>query len=405
MKTLKEIQEQINLAIQKSPSADNCQPFSLVWDDKALTIFHDDSRARHILNVNEGASKIALGMLAETFRIVANANEFGTEIIVKNGFGKRNSESAWLQLSLNENSFQEKLFESDKELVPAIQQRHVNRESYEGGFIPLQLKSWIEEQVVFTEKAKTKIINFMDNSDSKNNLLFNRIAENEAYLFSKGDIFSDISKWIRFKRSDAETSKDGLHWSQLGIKIIDIPSIMLLKKFPNLLNFLYPKVVKKIRVSETKKLINSSSSLVSFWCPDQSPMSFIEVGALAMRIWTKLNQIGYGVQPLSAMSLHSVLMQQESENKAKLATQEEQQLFDSNLDVLRQTFDESQSSMPLWLFRTGVTKSLKPSQISLRKDIPVQYITTTKVKELGITQPELEQAASKLKNLDKPKLQ
>ena len=86
----------------------------------------------------------------------------------------------------------------------------------------------------------------------------------------------------------------------------------LMLKFPKILSLVRPEMKKQHR-SRTLKQLNSAAGLV---CVSTKKTTIqlegaVQAGRLMMRVWLRLTQLGFGVQPISLATL-PILFQQEN---------------------------------------------------------------------------------------------
>jgi hypothetical protein len=215
----------------------------------------------------------------------------------------------------------------------------------------------------FDDKAITRA----DCSSILSRDLLDFILSAESLVGKHSLIFPDTLPWIRFTRRELARTQDGLPWRGTGISIAEFPALYLMRSFPRTFQLFRKTGMDAIQKARIKRLLQSSSGLVCFSTFGDGLPALLSVGRLAMRLWLRLNQAGYGVQPLTISSL---LMYNA---KRGMLDPETQRLFGARYPagevLLKRDCAIPQGAEPVWLWRTGISDPLPVSWMTPRRDV------------------------------------
>lgn len=341
-------------AAARAPSGDNTQPWTFSWDGRALTVLFDPSRAHHVLDAGLSAAKISLGCVLESAFIAASAYEFSAQYqFIGLSQGARQQPAAEVTFVANDRK--------PDALLDAIPKRTTDRRPFRKGALPVEDLNAVSQ--AFGERDVVRA-HFLDSIPAD---LFDYLVAAESLVARHPSIFPDTLPWIRL--SDAETARtlDGMPWRGTGMNILQYPVLPLLRTFPRLFPVISRSGMQRVQRGTIKRLLNSSAGLFCVSTVHPGTQALLNAGRLAMRLWLRLTQLGYGVQPLTISSL--------SVYNAKIGVldPESVQLFGSHYaegeQILHRAFGIPDDHVPVWMLRTGLSSPLPLSWLTPRKGL------------------------------------
>jgi hypothetical protein len=352
MVSQEQIRSILNLAV-RAPSGDNVQPWRFEWDGEALTVIFRPSLAHHVLDAGHSASGIALGCLLQSIEIAAATEGFSIQTGFK-GFHKNESACAEIRFVAG--------YRSNESWIDALSKRATDRRPFRGGRLPMEALQ--KTAAGFDQQHRAKVYP----QHSVSNELLECLVSAETLTVVHPRIFPDTLPWIRMSRREVERKRDGMPWQGTGIGILEYPVIRFMRRFPGSFRFLSRAGMRRIYAQRMKQLIKSSAGLLCFSAPDPGPDAPIQVGRLAMRLWLRLTELGYGVQPLTIASLFVY--------NARIGAldPESRRLFERCApraeEILHRAFGIPEGETPVWMFRTGLSGPLPRSWVTPRKELP-----------------------------------
>lgn len=350
--TLSQRQSILETAVQ-APSGDNSQPWIFAWSEDVLTITHDAMRSQHPLNPGQSASALMLGCLLETIEIAAL--DVGFEISVKLLNLASEGKSPWAEVRFSSTT------QAPDPLSQYIRIRSTDRREYKKGHLSPELfqdikaneQKYFPAQMHFVSKVETDLQDY--------------IIDAEQNLIDHTDILPEVMKWTRFTMSKARKTGDGISWRNMLAKVWELPVMYLMLKFPKLLNAVRPEMVRQHR-ARTMKQLNSAAGLV---CVSTKKTAIplegaVQAGRLMMRVWLRLTQLGFGVQPISLATLPILF---HHENVMDSFFSQKLNFFKKGEQLLKKTFHVPPENFPTWMIRTGISTPLPKELRTFRRPV------------------------------------
>lgn len=335
----------------RAPSGDNTQPWSFTWQDQTLTIVFNPTKAVHVLDAGLSAAKISLGCVMESVAIAASEYGFATRAEYLD-FGGEDLTAARVAF-LNDGT-------KPDPLVDAIATRNTDRRVFKKG--PMPTPELTEVLQNFDESAGVGV-HWVDSLGPD---LFQYIVAAESLVSNHPKIFPDTVKWIRFSEQEIKRTQDGMPWRGAGINVFQYPAMRFLRAVPSAFPWLSRAGMKQVYAARMRRLLRSSAGLFCISTSRHDSLALVDVGRLAMRVWLRLTQLGYGVQPLtiSSLSLYNA--------KIGVLDAESVRLFGKRYEegerILRRAFRIPPDSFPVWMFRTGLSSPLPSAWFTQRKE-------------------------------------
>jgi hypothetical protein len=350
--------EQIEKIIQDSlpyPSGDNCQPFSFIWKDQRLEIYHDDKRGAHPLNPQNVASVLSLGSLIESISIASS--QMGCEAQVQYHPYHLEPQQAWATIQ-----FDQTLHPPD-DLISFLSERTTDRRPFQKGEIPEFLLKKSNE----TRKKNSNIQLHINSNLSPE--LMDYLIKADTLMTQHNPILPKVIQWTRLTEAQAREHGDGLTLQNMGIKVWEIPSLIMIREFPASMNLLKGPITSQHKVRVREQLESAAGVL----CVSIQKEAFSQVpdaGRLMFRSWVQLTKVGFGGQP---MTIPSMMMYCAVQNILDgLIPDNWIEYYKSNLSLVRQAFEIPEDHLPIWMLRTGRSTPLPLALRTHRR--PVQKV-------------------------------
>ena len=336
----------------RAPSGDNVQPWSFTWNGKLLTIIFRPALARHVLDGGFSASTIALGCLLESIRIAASLHGLSAPFTFS---GLPDHDGACAEIRFVPGD------QPGDPLVSALAHRTTDRRAYRGGTVPE--KDLLEIARKFDESNVASV----DLASSFAKDLVDFIVSAESLVAEHSSIFLDTLPWIRLSQKEVARTRDGMPWRGTGIGIPEYPAVCLMRLFPRSFQLFRMAGMRAAQATKIRRLLKSSAGLLCLSTPEEGSRALISVGRLSMRLWLRLTQLGYGVQPLTIPSLlmynaKNGLLDAETQRRFGARYPEGERIF-------RREFGIPASHQPVWLWRIGLSSPLPNSWQTPRRDV------------------------------------
>lgn len=318
----------------KSPSGDNCQPWTFEWDGQYLRIFYSHERGLHPLNVANLASFITLGTLLTAIDLSASEYKASCEYTL--GEMTNQTEKPWALVQFKIDG------RSPHPLASTLFNRHTDRRPYKGGTLTAEtFKDIFAIQKIFAPLQ----FHFINQPSQR---LVDYISQAESFLFGHYPTLSSTLHWLRYSSSHAQQTRDGMLWKNMQIKLWELPMIPLLRDCSWITKYFGAFLRRKYKL-QIKQLLLSSAGLVCVSIPSIQPENIVNTGRMMMLIWLSLVQQGYSVQPLTMSSLITFSIN----NRLFEVAPKWAPYFDNGDSLLRSEFAIPEGQQPFWMIRTG----------------------------------------------------
>ena len=340
-------------AAARAPSGDNTQPWTFSWDGSVLTVWFDPSKARHVLDAGLSAAKISLGCVLESAFIAASAYGLSTQFRFAGMSHEVRQPAAEVTFVANDRK--------PDALLDAIPKRTTDRRPFRKGRLP------VEELNTVSQAFEDHDVVRADFVDSIPADLFDYLVAAESLVARHPSIFPDTLPWIRLSDREIARTLDGMPWRGTGVNVLQYPVLPLLRTFPRLFPVIGRSGMQRVQRGTIKRLLNSSAGLFCVSTAEPGTQALLTGGRLAMRLWLRLTQLGYGVQPLTISSL--------SVYNAKIGVLDPAsvQLFGARYaegeQIMRRAFGLPDNHVPMWMLRSGLSSPLPASWLTLRKGL------------------------------------
>lgn len=264
MKDLKELIHYATLA----PSGHNTQPWLFSLRDDTIEIKPDYKRRLPVVDPDDHALFISLGCALEN--LIIAANHFGFSCDIRYNLSQEKSEVIKVKIIKSNESKDDSLFDE-------ISKRQSTRNKYNR--IPLPDSDLLS----LNEAAKQEgIIVKIFTKEKDIEPLIDFVKQGNILQLSNKNFVNELVSWIRFSKSYAERTRDGIRSAVIGAPSIPQWFGKIIMKFNS-----GEKEAKKC-----EDAIRNSSGLVLFISEDNSKQNWINIGRSFERFALKATQLG-----------------------------------------------------------------------------------------------------------------
>lgn len=243
---------------RKAPSGHNTQPWKFENSDDRIIIHPDFTRALPVVDSDNHALYISLGCALEN--LVIAANQKGYESTVQYPMDPQSGITIQFKKS--------DAVPSD-DLFNFISKRQVNRNKYSESKISDDQLQKLHSSFSFDGISLT-LLNGSEEFDS----IIPLIIEGNNLQFGNKQFVHELTSWIRYSKSEAEKTKDGLWTAAMGL-----PNMGKL-----IGNFVMRKFVSaKSEAKRLKKILEHTQGLAIFSADENNVVSWIETGRAFQR--------------------------------------------------------------------------------------------------------------------------
>ncbi len=244
-----------------APSKYNTQPWAFAIEDDAVRICPDLSRRLSVADPDNRALYISLGCALENLLIGAAC--YGLRADVAYNLQSDQADSVLVHLTRTLTR------QDDPQLLRAIAERQTTRGKYSGDRIaPADLRTLVEA-------SREQGVHFGLLTDPHEvRPIFAAVRESNRRLLANRRFLGEILSWIRFTRKEAESSRDGISNTMLGLP--PLPSWLAghgTRRF----------VVRR-RLRGGEKFIQGSAAVMVFAIARNDPQHWIAAGRSFERV-------------------------------------------------------------------------------------------------------------------------
>ncbi len=278
-----------------APSADNMQPWKFRFDENSLELSLDREQLGHFFDPADVATEVGCGALIEN--IDQYAQHLGLALSIERNPAGDKSIVAKLRFSpLKE--------VSQPDLANEVFTRCTDRGLYDRKRVVKDIDRKVLDASLKSSPDFT--LTFYDDP-LKRKAIIRTVYQADTIRFSHEAIHHDFYNVLRFGES-AESTRDGLAQSTLGVEFFFIPVLKFLRSWR--LTRLLNKVVGLHHMMALRGVwlpMIYSSSLVSI--VHQGPADYLEFGRAMEKFWLQATRCGLSVQPLGAFPLFLARLQ------------------------------------------------------------------------------------------------
>lgn len=284
-----------------APSGGNMQPWRWVYEDDALRLFLDRSRAVSLLDFQRTAGIMALGAAAET--AVLAAHRAGLEVALSlvlepvdgpSGASGPDPEIARLRLGVPAGAEAEP--HDNDALAEAIERRETNRRPGARRSIPADQVAALQAVVASLPGARLQLLTEPPALDAIAPLL----GACDRIRMTSSALHADMMGEVRFTTEDAVRTRDGV-----DLRTLDLPLPMqwVVKSLRS------QRVVRAITALTGGKAleatgiqpVSSAGAVGLITMPGATPRDYFAGGRALQRLWLRVTQLGMAMQPMSVL--------------------------------------------------------------------------------------------------------
>ncbi len=274
-----------------APSGHNTQPWRFIIKRDTVQIKPDYTRRLPVVDPIERELWISLGCAVENFIIAANSTGLQTEIT----YPSLEADFITLKIVPLRSLVPSSTIVSGK-LLSAIAHRQNTRSLYEGRSVPISDMKQVDK--VESEAGVSKLI-FTDTAPKE--AILEYIRQGDLRQFANPLFVDELVNWIRFNKSEALHSLDGLYSSCSGNPVV-----------PRWLGKLFVTTKGgKQQSDKDAKTVRSSSGLIVINAEEDDKRHWIATGRLYERLALTLTELNIKTafvnQPVEVTELRSQL--------------------------------------------------------------------------------------------------
>jgi hypothetical protein len=337
----------------RAPSGDNTQPWTFAWDGRVLTIVFDPGKAHHVLDAGFSGVKISLGCVVESIAVAASEHGFAIGCEYLNLPEENRGAAARV-------SFIQDGRRTDP-LLKAVEKRSTDRRQYKKGPLPSDELTQVWKHF---ECAANVHVHFVESPAPD---LFEYVVAAEGLVTLHPRIFPDTLPWIRLSENEITRTEDGMPWRGAGINVFQYPVVRFVRAVPSAFSWVSRAGMGRTYAARVKQLLRSSAGLFCISTRNRGPFALMEAGRLAMRLWLRLTQLGYGVHPLtlSSLLLYNAKIGVLDPDSVRLFGRR----YAEGESILRTAFSIPDDNLPVWMFRTGRSSPLPARWFTRRRTL------------------------------------
>ena len=285
----KDIKEILSCTV-RAASGHNTQPWKFKVEGYNIKIYPDYSRHLSGVDPSDRELFISLGCAVENLTIAANEKGYKADVL----FTSDSEGIEYINIDLSPAKYKH------SPLFDAIAKRQCTRNKYDGGKVPAQELQKINS-ICTQDGADVKI--FTSRRDIEKLILL--VKEGNVIQFKDKKFLKELKDWIRFSKSDAEKSRDGLKSACFGSPTV-----------PAWLGrFFFDLFLTVGSQNETdEENVKSSAGLLMITTPEDSKKDWINAGRVYERfalLAASLNiKNAFVNQPVEVTELRVKLMHQ-----------------------------------------------------------------------------------------------
>mgnify|MGYP002629076144 CR=1 FL=1 len=323
-------------AALRAPSGDNCQPFRYRWDGVHLDVVHIPARTGHVLDSGHHASRLTLGMVAESLVLAGRAVGVHADVALLPAVPG----GAWLRATLSRTDVQRDA------LVDGLIARHTDRRCFTGGAPTDALLAGCKQD----EREGVRVC------WTSPHALKGWLSAADAALWRAPRVAQDALAWVRFDEQALNRRRDGVSWRNLGLPPALAAGVAVYQRLPWTLRAGALLGGPALTGAMLRRQLASSAAIVTISTSNDHPNTLVAAGRVAWRVWARLNLGGWGVQPMSMGPILSMATRDGTLPSAIPIRVGRDML--SRVPALRSKLDLEAGDFPVFMLRTGRSEPL-----------------------------------------------
>jgi len=327
---------------QQAPSGENIQPWKLKNKKNTINMMLNTTADRSLFNLNQTASIIACGAVAENISIAASRYNLNAEIKVES---LPDNESLSAEINLKPTQI------SEDPLARFIWERHTNRTKYNKKPISEANLDSIRQACNHIEGASLDFFTDKDDLD----LISKMVFKADIFRMETRSLHEMLMSHIHFSDEAALATRDGFHVKNLEAGFDGEIFLKLIRPWA-MANAMNKIGMVKIAAGVSKKGVKQASAMGMIRIKGNDSRSFFEGGRAMQRIWLEATRLGISYQPITILTF---LRRYWTLNKTEVFTSEHKKLFESVWRDYQQVFNCNDKESQIMLFRLGYGSKVK----------------------------------------------
>lgn len=334
-----------------APSGDNLQPWKFRLRENAIDLYIDGTRTSDLFDAGFRATYLSIGAVIENVALAASHDGYRTSVRYLPNGQAIGSPAATLTLESSN--------EPEDPLCRQIENRLTNRRFYLRRAVPAQVLERLTQ--VGTAPGQARLI--LVSSGRRKRQLTHLIGQADQIRFENEKIHRYFFETVRFKKEEAERSRDGIDLRTLELDPLQRRVIRLVSRWERM------RWLNKLGVSKSFNLyaqfqVAGSPVLGLLASEGTAPLDYLKGGRLMQRVLLKIAEEGLSVQPMMAIPIFIINLQVNggiffpSRQRAQLLKIKEQ---------FFRLFDLNDKAGLILLFRLGYAPA--PTARSLRRPV------------------------------------
>ena len=284
-----QIVELIEAAIL-APSGGNCQPWQWACRDGTVFVFHDRGRSASLLDYEHTGSFVALGAACEN--LVLQARSMGLEARIRS-FPLEPDTRLVAAIDFLPGQAGSQRHE---ELVQAIPSRHTNRKT--GVRKPLPQGMLSQLSVAAESIQGATFFSLEAEGDLREMAQLAGAAERLLLLYRQSH--DEMMQEIRWSKSEAEQSRDGLDLESLELSPSDRAALLVCRDW-SVLNLVRHWKGGRALEKMARHSIEAASCVALITMPGHRPHDYFHGGRSMQRAWLTATRLHIAFQPVTSL--------------------------------------------------------------------------------------------------------
>lgn len=321
-----------------APSPHNNQPWLFKCDENKIQVRLNPDRLIPSLDPGNRHSVFAIGAALENLVVAAAYHGYRPSLRYFQQRGETDpiAEVEMQSTHLSPGSDDETLFHQ-------IPKRHTNRYPYGRTLLP---QSWLEWVTKTADTDHTRLYLLTDPKKLK--MVGNLIYEGERLCYETEEIQQAVYRWIRFDRTESQSSKDGLWIRTFGLNSVAAKGAKYLLRWKTLkrLNRFH---LNRILARRSERLVRHSPAVGLLTVRKETEQHYLTAGSLFQRLSLYGSEKNIHFHPMSSNLLLSWLI----ETQPQLFSCNDHPLIHGMIPRFKDLFEVEENESCLLFFRMG----------------------------------------------------
>jgi len=342
--------ELIVRAGQHAPSGDNCQPWRFEWDEDSLGIVFVSERADSLYDVEQTASWVALGAVLTNMRVAATRVGLGLSVEL---FPRNAPQALAARVRFHA------VTRDDDPLLPAIEQRCVNRRPYRAE----PLHAHLRQELLAVASGEAHVRLDLVESEPLKSKLAALAASQDRILFENRLLHDGLYRWLRWSPQEIADTQDGMPVETLELAPCERTGFRLLR-FWGWASFLARLGATQFLPLRAEHCYRHSAAIGLVSTQEPRPDDWVRAGEIFERLWLTATLRGLSLQPITGITFLWLRMRL-ADGEGLSPTH--QRLIERLAQEIGAILPAFLQQTPVVLFRLG--KAQAPSQRAMRRPL------------------------------------